>query len=89
MKVNIEVIISTLPQTIKRLKFGVWLSDVSDVEKLISALRPLTSLNIEEIEIEVTTCEGVRELYEYVPDLRQIKDRLRDEFKDTSTLKKV
>lgn len=27
-------------------------------------------------------------MYEYVPDLRQIKDRLRDEFKDTSTLKK-
>jgi hypothetical protein len=66
----------------------VWLSDVSDIEKLINALRPLTSLNIEEIEIRVTTREGVRELYDYVPDLRQIKGQLRDEFGNTITLKK-
>lgn len=92
---DIGVIITTLPQTIKRLKFRVWLSDI---EKLISALRPLTSLNIEEIEITVVNHEDVlaplealraeNELYEEFSDLRQIKDRLRDKFRGTSSLKK-
>lgn len=85
---DIVIVITSLPQTLKRFKFSVWLSDVSDVEKLISALRPLTSLNVEEIEIRVTTREGVCELYDYVPDLRQIKDRLRNKFVDTISLKK-
>jgi hypothetical protein len=86
---DIVTILTSLPQTLKRFKFSVWLSDVSDVEKLISALRPLTSLNVEEIEIRVTTREGVCELYDYVPDLRQIKDRLRNKFVDTISLKEV
>lgn len=85
---DIGVIISMLQQTLKRLKFEVWLSDVSEIEKVVSVLRPLTCFDIEEIEIKITTQRGLRDLYDYIPDLIQIKDRLKDEFKDTSTLKK-
>jgi len=85
---DIVILISLLPQTIKKIKFNVWLSDVSDVEKMLSTLRPLKFSNIEKIEVTITTRKGVVELYDYVNDLKQIKDRLQDEFKYVSTLKK-
>jgi hypothetical protein len=85
---DIVTILTSLPQTIKRIKFNLWLSDVSEIEKVVSVLRPLTCFDIEEIEIKITTQRGLGDLYDYIPDLIQIKDRLKDEFKDTSTLKK-
>ena len=84
---DIVTILTSLPQTLKRLKFSVSFSEISDVEKLISALRSIfvaqIDVVIEEIEIQVST-----DIYDYV--VRRIREefsRLRDEFK-YPTLKK-
>jgi hypothetical protein len=82
---DIVIVITSLPQTLKRLKFSVSFSDISDAEKLINALRSIFDAQIEEIEIQVST-----NIYDYV--VRRIRvefasnsRRLRDEY---PTLKK-